>query len=201
MMDVAPCIEAIAYLVKAPSLVEYIDDNDATIVTRGHHIFRVKIEGDWFAFDVAGAQFGSQSPVTPWHEYEAEMIREVINIMPFRLTSVSAYYRYREIATGFEPGIHRSPKMLIRFLDWVVLDTVGSFSSRNYPEVSLEELVSMSAAQYMISAPAYQEEFKKALRKIISKAKIQGELVNAVENLLRVQGPPQWQTGPNAFRP
>ena len=55
-----------------------------------HTIIRVTLKnGESYAVDIAGAQYGWHEPVTPWQLYNASRVREIKDVPPFGGTRAS----------------------------------------------------------------------------------------------------------------
>ena len=56
-------------------IVRYLVDGAVYTPNCAHMVFKVMLKHDMsYAVDLSGAQYGSQRTVTPWKEYEAEMV-------------------------------------------------------------------------------------------------------------------------------
>lgn len=64
--------------------LSFVDGTDYT-----HNVIRVTTEnGETFAFDMTGAQYGWHEPVTPWQLYNTSRVRAIKEVVPFGETKV-----------------------------------------------------------------------------------------------------------------
>lgn len=135
--------------------MEYHTREGKSLRVLGHHAFRVKIAGEQYAIDVAGFQFGHHRAVTPWRDYEGKMVKSIVNIMPFRTNSASEYYGCMEFAAGFSPDVPLTQHVLARYLDLMVLEAIGHFSSNMHSQASLRYILRQPDARFHLLAVVY----------------------------------------------
>lgn len=101
-----------------------------------HTIIRVTtMNGETYALDMAGAQYGWYEPVTPWQSYNTSRVREIKDVVPFGGTRVFCKTR-ADNTGGQHKWVHGIKEGFAKSVD----EAVEWWQRRNIPSSDLLRL-------------------------------------------------------------